>query len=230
MKFRSSFSFLGMKQRIGLESLLGSSLVHPRLGAPRSRSPQMGRFRDRCALWPKEGRVAYTGCTEVLNASLLVSWRSQITHGQPLNFAEALDGTRHFSATLDHDRLYAMLGLVSPGVLPDEGLIDYTIPVGHVYTKVAKYLIKNTRSLDIMSCVRDASVRVKYDVPSWAPDWTALPPMVSIGYPRNPEGYNAAAGIPYLPPDSSLIIYAFSMRRQSSSTRLTRSRLYYIGH
>lgn len=84
-------------------------------------------------------------CINVSADGFLHLLKMEVAQGKSLNLAWALNRTRHFGVTLDHDRVYGMLGLVFHEAVLNRVVIDYPIPVGDLYTIVAKLLIENLR-------------------------------------------------------------------------------------
>lgn len=78
---------------------------------------------------------------------------------------------RQFSgrnATDPRDRVYALLGLVR-GRLPVQP--DYSIDVATLYQHTALGIISSTGTLSVLN--GDTGRKLRQDLPSWVPDWTA---------------------------------------------------------
>ncbi|KAH6976552.1 heterokaryon incompatibility protein-domain-containing protein [Ilyonectria sp. MPI-CAGE-AT-0026] len=72
-----------------------------------------------------------------------------------------------FKATDPRDLLYALLGLLGTGSIPQELSPNYAIPFKEVFHQYAVYIIKHTKSLGFLPCYK----RQLEGVPSWVPDW-----------------------------------------------------------
>jgi hypothetical protein len=72
-----------------------------------------------------------------------------------------------FKATLPHDRIYGLLGLVGLETLPYPLTPDYGRPFPQVYQEYARFIIENTGSLSII--LREENGM--HEVPSWVPDF-----------------------------------------------------------
>ena len=75
----------------------------------------------------------------------------------------------YFDATLPHDYLYGLLGLVSSGELSDPLLPDYNKPFGQVYQEYAKLIIEHTGNLSVLFWYR-SNLRGS---PSWVPEFSS---------------------------------------------------------
>jgi hypothetical protein len=73
----------------------------------------------------------------------------------------------YFEATLPHDYIYGLLGLVGSGALPLLLTADYEKPYPQVYQEYARFIVQNTGNLSII-------LRTDSDIdgfPSWVPDF-----------------------------------------------------------
>lgn len=93
---------------------------------------------------------------------------------------QLLHAYRVSECTDPRDRVFALLGLSNLSASGHPGLqIDYSRSISEVYRGAAQAIIEETRGLDILCCVSEASVdpdtgnyRARQpDLPSWAPDW-----------------------------------------------------------
>lgn len=80
----------------------------------------------------------------------------------------------HFEATNPRDKIYGLLGLAGGVVTAGDKvpliIPDYSKSVVAVYSEFAKFMVLETRSLDIL--LFGAGVKRLPGLPSWAPDWT----------------------------------------------------------
>ncbi|OJD30789.1 heterokaryon incompatibility protein [Diplodia corticola] len=96
------------------------------------------------------------------------SWVSGGRKGTPL--LSLLRNFTHRKATDDRDRVYALLGLAQAPLPIDP---DYTLDVPEVYKNTTLGIIKRTGSLNILN--GDIGRKDRQDLPSWVPDWAAIP-------------------------------------------------------
>ncbi|KAE9379904.1 HET-domain-containing protein [Stipitochalara longipes BDJ] len=75
----------------------------------------------------------------------------------------------YFKATLPHDYIYGLLGLVSSGELPDPLQPDYNKPLGQVCQEYTRLIIENTGNLSSAFRFRTSLE----GFPSWVPDFGA---------------------------------------------------------
>jgi hypothetical protein len=73
----------------------------------------------------------------------------------------------HFEATIPHDHVYGVLGLIFSGEIPTSLQPDYNIPYGQVFQEYARCIMENTGNLSIL--IREESGL--HGVPSWVPDF-----------------------------------------------------------
>lgn len=72
-----------------------------------------------------------------------------------------------FQATVSHDIIYALLGLLCVDEIPIQLYPDYESPLGLVFHRCTEYIIEHTRSLGFFPCY---NWRLQ-DTPNWVPDW-----------------------------------------------------------
>lgn len=114
------------------------------------------------------------------NRIRLLDWHMYHAHHQShLPMVGIMTYTATSSVTDPRDRLYSLLGLVSPGELEVIGRPDYESDPSVVYTKFAVSFIKKYQSLDLVCIapemrqrVRSGDEKERLMVPSWIPDWS----------------------------------------------------------
>ena len=95
---------------------------------------------------------------------------------------QQLHDTRHSRATHPADKIYALVGLLSPedrlGVL-----VDYSQSTATIYIHVAVSIISRHASLRLLSGMLEHGVLGDRDaeLPSWVPDWSIIPSTASLG-------------------------------------------------
>lgn len=111
------------------------------------------------------------------------------------NFIYELHRARHLLTKDPRDHVYAFLGhySISSGAGGLRDLVpDYTRSVDEVYTDVAVRDLRGSKTLLLLSACQKTitssrAVRgVRYQLPSWVPDWRAMP-MQIIGVPKTPH-------------------------------------------
>jgi hypothetical protein len=69
-------------------------------------------------------------------------------------------------ATLPHDHIYGLLGMITVSELPQNLMPDYTLPFQQVFHSYIRHIVENTGSLSTLGCSGDEFL----DLPSWVPD------------------------------------------------------------
>jgi hypothetical protein len=105
--------------------------------------------------------------------------------------------TRASSATDPRDKVFALLGLLSDEERHIyERLVDYSVPVDHIYVRTALSIIQESKSLRVLSAVQPPLFPMEPsaldDLPSWVPNWSCPTHVVPLGLGQNSvEPYNA---------------------------------------
>ncbi|PVH69947.1 HET-domain-containing protein [Cadophora sp. DSE1049] len=131
--------------------------------------------------------------------SLLVSYRSGLLPHPMRGLPELLRWAKHRYCIDSRDKIYGMLGLVSPSIASRIRL-DYSMPTSHVYLSALLSYISVTKQLDLLQQCR-LDQRLDHG-PSWVPNWSFEDEgnMIGIELGRRPSGYSRAQA-QYLPPD-----------------------------
>jgi hypothetical protein len=129
------------------------------------------------------------------NAAFVFSYaRRQGSRLYPL--ADLLNFTRGFDATQPVDQIYALLGIVD-----DKGVVvDYSLPLDHVFTQVARHLLYRQPDLEVLSMVHHAK-SAGYEsegFPSWVPKWHQRDEYPGIIFNQTPksDAYATATAVP----------------------------------
>ncbi|OHE92104.1 HET domain-containing protein [Colletotrichum orchidophilum] len=103
-------------------------------------------------------------------ADMNSSWASKSRF--PLH--RAVKARRGLGATNPADFVYATFGIISDLNTVEQYLkVDYNMPVGHTFGKVAQYMFYQLGIEQMMFHVDDAPATKRIEgLPSWAPDWT----------------------------------------------------------
>lgn len=91
---------------------------------------------------------------------------------------EILNVTRNARAADPRDKIYGILGFFGDPESDPENIFplpDYTKTAAEVYAEVSRTIIKNTRTLDIMSSCHGFVRTSVPDLPSWAAAWNDSP-------------------------------------------------------
>ncbi|KAE9373588.1 hypothetical protein N431DRAFT_407221 [Stipitochalara longipes BDJ] len=129
---------------------------------------------------------------------------------KPLSLEKLLASSRYFEAGNAEDHVYGLLGIWKSSNkmknLPQDMMIDPGLNkesddfVDRVFTKYSWVSIRNTKDLNILSLVDDASTRNQKNLPSWVPDYSVgfhVHPLA--GVPRPDFGmyrWDASEGLP----------------------------------
>ena len=92
-------------------------------------------------------------------------------HGYRKSPTNLLDGTTHCESTVQHDRVYALLGLLSKelNIIP-----DYNVPVQEVFESAAARIFQWSGCLDLLR-ITALTYNRKMTLPSWVPEFGNTP-------------------------------------------------------
>ena len=95
---------------------------------------------------------------------------------------QQLHDTRLSRATDPRDKVYGLIGLLSPEDKLSV-IIDYTQSIDIVYKYVASSIMSREKSLKVLSAVATINThdRPRSSLPSWVPDWQQDPGLTSLG-------------------------------------------------
>ena len=111
----------------------------------------------------------------------------------PVRLQYCLLTCRQFKATDSRDMVFAMLGMASDA--SDAGLDpNYRLTAQSVFTDSTRHLLTRDKSLDILHAAGTGFPRFLADLPSWVPDWSAMPSTTILGHVADASGYCAAGG------------------------------------
>jgi hypothetical protein len=82
-------------------------------------------------------------------------------------FLYALVRARSSNSENPRDKVYSQLGLGDVDILP-----DYRVSVADVYITAAKYILAQSKSLLLLTCVEGSDFQAVPGLPSWVPDWS----------------------------------------------------------
>jgi Heterokaryon incompatibility protein (HET) len=83
---------------------------------------------------------------------------------------------RNKKASVDKDRLYALYGLLPPGVAQNSGMEpSYSISTEKVFTDLAYSIMESSQSFMMFSFLNQRPFVDLTGLPSWAPDWRLAP-------------------------------------------------------
>lgn len=102
---------------------------------------------------------------------------------------------RDRTCTDPRDKVYGILAMLS-AYERLELLVDYNLPVGHVFVNVVDYVLSTTQRLDVIrSSIHHSDHNSNFKLPSWTPDWSYCPktrPMANQGRPFCASGETEA--------------------------------------
>jgi hypothetical protein len=121
-------------------------------------------------------------------------------------FLHLLDWARSFDVSDPRDKIFGLLGFPTKYTDLEAGNVflepDYTQTVHEIYTAVAKKILDQDKSLDLLSFVthEHSSINpegeLKFDYPSWVPDWAqkiVVFPFMGFG---SGNSFHASTSIP----------------------------------
>lgn len=109
----------------------------------------------------------------VANISIMEEVRALYANGERIDLAQTLPQFWQFSATVPHDRIFGLLGIIRNGSdLPFEP--DYEESVEAVFTKTTRFLMRDQMSLSMLQFAGIGYPRTIRSLPSWVPDWTTM--------------------------------------------------------
>jgi hypothetical protein len=113
------------------------------------------------------------------------TWRSNLDD----KFLYALIRARSSKCENARDKVYSQLGLGDAHITP-----DYTASVKDVYITAARYILEESKSLFLLTCVEGEAFQTIPGLPSWVPDWSFSKTLGLrvTGYPD----FNAALDLP----------------------------------
>jgi hypothetical protein len=83
----------------------------------------------------------------------------------------AITNLSGYKATVSHDILYGLLGLLPPGPFPEFLVPNYNLPVERVYHHYAAFILRHTKDVNILRCTE----RRLSGVPTWVSDFRFTP-------------------------------------------------------
>jgi hypothetical protein len=89
-----------------------------------------------------------------------------------ISFLSQVSIGRRYECSHNHDRVYAILGLVDPKI-GNSIQVDYDKPVELVYTNLVTVIIETSRSMEVLASA--GIVQQSTSCPSWVIDWRADP-------------------------------------------------------
>ncbi|KAK0618886.1 heterokaryon incompatibility protein-domain-containing protein [Immersiella caudata] len=90
--------------------------------------------------------------------------------GRPFTLETLIQDTWTFQATDPRDKIYGLFGLMDAATR-NTWVVDYNTPVEEAYAFATMRVMHHSRTLSIISCIQDASVRKVAPRPSWVPDF-----------------------------------------------------------
>ena len=93
------------------------------------------------------------------------------------DFAELLHYSRSLTCSDARDKIYSLLGFASRKIeaqLRDIALVDYTMPVEELYTRVQQRIVIETQCVDLLSFVGGSLSPSDPALPSWVPDYKTV--------------------------------------------------------
>ncbi|KAI6084372.1 heterokaryon incompatibility protein-domain-containing protein [Hypoxylon rubiginosum] len=114
----------------------------------------------------------------------LILFRESRQEGLPWDITTLLNKARWFKASEPRDRVYSLLGLIGEAdeshILPTALQANYNKPVRDVFRDVTRYIIMSSRSLTILTLIRDNPDWGNY--PSWVVNFAGYALWDRISY------------------------------------------------
>ena len=88
--------------------------------------------------------------------------------------------TRDKKATDPKDKLFALYGFLYDSGVENVPIADYSMTVNEIFHRFAHEFVIECQSTDVFSEVEEPGLRRLHGVPSWVPDWTALPERIPL--------------------------------------------------
>lgn len=102
------------------------------------------------------------------------------------------------------DKVFALLGILPEDIQRDFP-VNYKDSVKEIFTNVVEFLIRNTESLDVIcESIHFPKYVNSSNLPSWVPDWSHIPEMVSMGQRYGFQAARNTAAHCEFYPDSTL--------------------------
>ncbi|KAH6666294.1 heterokaryon incompatibility protein-domain-containing protein [Halenospora varia] len=126
-----------------------------------------------------------------------------------LTLERLLSYSRYFGATQAEDKVFAVLNMWKPEWAPsdDKGTTKFILEnrtPAPAFTRATVVAIREMGDLNMLSLVEDRNWRVTKGLPSWVPDFSAIPVWEPLcGVPRAPVGeerWNASKEMAFSPP------------------------------
>ena len=135
-----------------------------------------------------ETGIQHTGSS---NLGIMANIRHLRKLEMPVKLHYYLLSCRQFRATDPRDMVFAMLGMASDA---SDAELDpnYRLAAQDVFTSSTRHLLTRDRSLDILHAAGTGFPRLLADLPSWVPDWSAMPNTTILGHVAHASGYRAA--------------------------------------
>lgn len=135
-------------------------------------------------------------------------------NAESLNLEALLVYSRYFGATMDEDRVYAIMGVWPKSRLHQATFNAlqpaYSMSVEQVYTIASMATILEMGDLNVLSLVEDSDFRNLKGLPSWVPDYSLTPFYEPLaGNPRPAEGeerWSASKGLKWEVPVQELLL------------------------
>ncbi|OAL46410.1 HET-domain-containing protein [Pyrenochaeta sp. DS3sAY3a] len=146
----------------------------------------------KCSLNPAEDSTSEALCHSLVRTKRReitdFSFLSNTTELQRLGTAYEMLQLLHFTsaleATMPHDYIYGLLGLLRQARLPYELIPRYHEPFELAYYDCVRYIISQTKDLSILSLGRLGTLN---GIPSWVPDFRKKVPRGDIDETAAPE-------------------------------------------
>jgi Heterokaryon incompatibility protein (HET) len=156
------------------------------------RHPLLGALLE----WTEDLKVRQTTPTSVSNGTQINEFRQKIQLGEALSFSTVLFDCYRFKATDQRDKIFGIRGICSNRA-EDLTRPDYLKPLWEVYLNAARCILteNNAHSLLALAGVGyffEPNLELE-QLPSWVPDWTRAPRLMTLAGSSPEIDYKAGA-------------------------------------
>lgn len=141
--------------------------------------------------------VCENGFTNYWRVQNMMEYRMRKQQDRPILLQELLENNVSCEASDPRDMAFSLFGLATDTEGAPELVVDYQMPVEEVYANVVKFVVRVSKSLD-MIC-HSAHPKRNQNLPSWVPDFSNQKETTSTSlasfsrsWPGNPYWYNAS--------------------------------------
>lgn len=154
------------------------------------RHPKLGALLE----WTEDFKVRQAPPTSVSNAAQMNEFRQKIQLGEALSFSAVLFACYRFKATDQRDKIFGIRGICSNRA-EDLTRPDYLKPLWKVYMDAARCILTENSAHRLLALAGvgyflEPNLALE-QLPSWVPDWTRAPRLVTLAHSSPEINYEA---------------------------------------